>query len=122
EISGDYATTLITPGIARREEYSLYSDEPPGDPEEATRLLEEAGAADLTLRLVITDDQTGAAEAIYHSLSLARITFTIQPLHDNPYTTEVTAGDGSAYDLVLSSCQPDAPSPNANLTPLFDSS
>lgn len=122
EISGDYATTLITPGIAGREEYSLYSDEPAGDPEEATRLLEEAGAADLTLRLVITDDQTGAAEAIQQGLARAGITVTIQPLDDNAYSSEVTAGDGSAYDLVLSSWQPDVPSPNANLTPLFDSS
>ena len=47
---------------------------------------------------------------------------TIQPLDDNAYSSEVTAGDGSAYDLVLSSWQPDVPSPNANLTPLFDSS
>lgn len=122
EISGDYATTLITPGIAGREEYSLYADEPAGDPDEAKRLLEEAGAGELKLRLVITDDQTGAAEAIQQGLSRAGITVTIQPLDDNAYSSEVTAGDGSGYDLVLSSWQPDVPSPNANLTPLFDSS
>src|SRR5699024_2357159 len=122
EISGDYATTLITPGIAGREEYSLCSDEPAGDPEEAARLLEAAGVEELDLRLVITDDQTGAAEAIQQGLARAGITVTIQPLDDNAYSSEVTAGDGSAYDLVLSSWQPDVPSPNANLTPLFDSS
>lgn len=122
EISGDYATTLITPGIAGREEYSLYADEPAGDPEEAERLLKEAGAGELNLRLVITDDQTGAAEAIQQGLSRAGITVTIQPLDENAYSSEVTAGDGSGYDLVLSSWQPDVPSPNANLTPLFHSS
>jgi peptide/nickel transport system substrate-binding protein len=122
EISGDYATTLITPGIAGREEYSLYADDPAGDPDEAKRLLEEAGAGELSLRLVITDDQTGAAEAIQQGLSRAGITVTIQPLDENAYSSEVTAGDGSGYDLVLSSWQPDVPSPNANLTPLFDSS
>lgn len=122
EISGDYATTLITPGIAGREEYSLYADEPAGDPEEAERLLTEAGAGELNLRLVITDDQTGAAEAIQQGLSRAGITVTIQPLDENAYSSEVTAGDGSGYDLVLSSWQPDVPSPNANLTPLFHSS
>src|SRR5699024_10581720 len=62
EISGDYATTLITPGIAGREESSLYAEEPSGDVDRATALLEEAGAGELTLRLVITDDQTGTAE------------------------------------------------------------
>src|SRR5699024_6339910 len=63
-----------------------------------------------------------AAEAIQQGLARAGITVTIQPLDDNAYSSEVTAGDGSAYDLVLSSWQPDVPSPNANLTPLFDSS
>ena len=122
EISGEYATTLITPGIAGREEYSLYADDPAGDPDEAARLLEEAGAGELDLRLVITDDQTGAAEAIQQGLARAGITVTIQPLDENAYSSEVTAGDGTGYDLVLSSWQPDVPSPNANLTPLFDSS
>lgn len=122
EISGDYATTLITPGIAGREEYSLYGDEPTGDVDKATALLKEAGASDLTLRLVITDDQTGAAESVQQGLKRAGITVTIQPLDENAYTSEVTAGDGTGYDLVLSSWQPDVPSPNANLTPLFDSS
>ena len=122
EISGDYATTLITPGIAGREEYSLYADDPTGDVDQATALLEETGAGDLTLRLVITDDQTGTAESVQQGLKRAGITVTIQPLDENAYSSEVTAGDGSAYDLVLSSWQPDVPSPNANLTPLFDSS
>jgi peptide/nickel transport system substrate-binding protein len=122
EISGDYATTLITPGIQGREEYSLYSDEPTGDTDKATSLLEEAGADDLTLRLVITDDQTGAAESIQQGLDRVGITVKIQPLDDNAYEAAVQAGDGTEYDLVLSSWQPDVPSPNANLTPLFDSS
>ena len=122
EISGDYATTLITPGIAGREEYSLYSDEPSGDVDKATALLKEAGAGEISLRLVITDDQTGAAESVQQGLQRAGITVTIQPLDENAYSSEVTAGDGTGYDLVLSSWQPDVPSPNANLTPLFDSS
>lgn len=122
EISGDYATTLITPGIAGREEYSLYSDEPTGDVDKAAALLKEAGAGEISLRLVITDDQTGAAESVQQGLQRAGITVTIQPLDENAYSSEVTAGDGTGYDLVLSSWQPDVPSPNANLTPLFDSS
>ncbi|MGY5765022.1 ABC transporter substrate-binding protein [Brachybacterium sp. DNPG3] len=122
EISGDYATTLITPGIAGREEYSLYSDEPTGDADLAASMLAEAGVSDLSLRLVINDTQTAAAEAIQQGLSRAGITVTIQPLDTNAYSSEITASDGSGYDLVLSSWQPDVPSPNANLTPLFDSS
>lgn len=121
EISGDYATTLITPGIEGREEYSLYGDAPAGDAEKATSLLAEAGVKDLSLRLVITEDDTAAAEAIQQGLARAGITVTIQPLDENAWTSEVPAGDGSGYDLVLGSWQPDVPSPDANLTPLFDS-
>ncbi|EYT48144.1 ABC transporter substrate-binding protein [Brachybacterium muris] len=121
EISGDFATTLITPGIAGREEYNLYAEAPSGDAEEAKRLLAEAGAQDLSLRLVIRDDQTAAAESIQQALTRVGISVTIQPLDANAYQSEVTAGDGSAYDMVLSAWQPDMPSPNANLTPLFES-
>ncbi|WP_010533136.1 ABC transporter substrate-binding protein [Brachybacterium squillarum] len=122
EISGDFATTLITPGIAGREEYNLYAEDPSGDVDEATRLLEEAGATDLELRLVITEDQTSAAEAIQQGLDRAGITVSIETMDENAYSSEVYAGDGSAYDLLIRSWQPDVPSPNANLTPLFDSS
>lgn len=122
EISGDFATTLITPGIAGREEYNLYAEDPTGDVDEATRLLEEAGATDLELRLVITEDQTSAAEAIQQGLDRAGITVSIETMDENAYSSEVYAGDGSAYDLLIRSWQPDVPSPNANLTPLFDSS
>lgn len=122
EVSGDYATTLMTPGIQGREEYSLFGDTPQGDPEKAKQLLQQAGVSDLSLRLVITDGQTASAEAIQQGLQRAGITVTIQPLDENAYTAEVQAGDGSAYDLVLSSWQPDIPDADANLTPLFHSS
>lgn len=122
DISGDFATTLITPGIAGRKEYSLYGEEPAGDPAKATQLLAEAGAAGLTLRLAITEEQTASAEAIQQGLQRAGIAVTILPMDENAYASEVRAGDGTAYDLALSSWQPDIPSADANLTPLFDSS
>jgi len=122
EISGDIATTLITPGIEGREEFNLYAEDPAGDVDEAKRLLDEAGASDLDLRLVVTEDNVAAAEAIQQSLARVDISVTIQPLDNAAWSAEVAAGDGSAYDLTLSSWQPDIPSPNANLTPLFDSS
>lgn len=122
EISGDYATTLITPGIAGRQEYSLYGDDPAGDVDRAQALLDEAGATDLTLRLVVTDDRVTAAEAIQEGLKRAGISVEIQSLDQAAWAAEVTAGDGSAYDLTLSSWQPDIPSANANIQPLFESS
>lgn len=122
ELVGDFATTLITPGIAGREEYTLYGDEPTGDVAQAKKLLAEAGVSALTLRLVIETGQTSVAETIQRGLQRAGITVTILPLEGNAYASEVQAGDGSGYDLALGVWQPDIPSANANLTPLFDSS
>lgn len=121
EISGDYATTLITPGIAGREEFSLYGDDPAGDVEKAKELLAEANATDLDLRLVIRDDQVAAAEAIQQGLAKADIDVTIQTLDSAAWSAEIPAGDGTGYDMTLSSWQPDIPAASANIQPLFAS-
>lgn len=121
EISGDYATTLITPGIAGREDFSLYGDDPAGDVEKAKELLAEANATDLNLRLVIRDDQVAAAEAIQQGLAKADIEVTIQTLDSAAWSAEIPAGDGTGYDLTLSSWQPDIPAASANIQPLFAS-
>jgi peptide/nickel transport system substrate-binding protein len=120
-ISGDYATTLITPGIAGREEYSLYGDDPAGDVDKAKELLAEANATDLDLRLVVRDDQVAAAESIQQGLAKADIEVTIQTLDSAAWTAEIPAGDGTGYDLTLSSWQPDIPAASANIQPLFAS-
>ncbi|SKC78238.1 ABC transporter substrate-binding protein [Krasilnikoviella flava] len=123
-IAGDLATMLITPGIPGREEYDLYPAEPSGDPDKAKDLLADAGWKDRPLRLVVPDDAPtrAKAEAIEQGLKRAGLTVKIVTQPAEVWTQTVTQGDGSKYDLTLSSWQPDFPSANGNIQPLFASS
>lgn len=126
EISGDFATTLVTPGIPGREEYSdgVNDAAPEGDVERAEQLLEDAGWSGRELRLVVQDDapNLARAQAIQQGLERAGLTVKIVPQAADVWTQTVTQGDGSGYDLTLSSWQPDFPSANGNIQPLFHSS
>ncbi|MFJ3404061.1 ABC transporter substrate-binding protein [Promicromonospora sp. NPDC090134] len=126
EIAGDFATTLVTPGIPGREEYSNGVNDvaPEGDVEQAEKLLDDAGWSGRELRLVVTDDAPtlAKAQAIQQGLERAGLKVKIVPQADDVWTETVTQGDGSKYDLTLSSWQPDFPSANGNIQPLFHSS
>ncbi|MGO2861576.1 MAG: ABC transporter substrate-binding protein [Brevibacterium sp.] len=123
EIAGDYASTLITPGIPGRQDYDLYQTDPGGDVEKAKSLLEESGTDLGTLKLLVKNDATSVAqaEAIQEALARVDIKTTIKSVDTNTYSADATA-DKPDYDLVLGSWQPDFPSANGNIQPLFDSS
>jgi peptide/nickel transport system substrate-binding protein len=120
---GDLASTLITPGIPGREDYDLYPAPASGDPAKAKRLLAAAGRSDLQLTLVSANDSTSLAQAqaIQQGLQRAGIKVKIQPQDPNVYLDTIT-GDKGDYDLTVSSWQPDFPSANGNISPLFASS
>ncbi|MFD6177200.1 MULTISPECIES: ABC transporter substrate-binding protein [unclassified Isoptericola] len=124
EISGELATTLITPGIPGREDFDLYPADASGDPDKAKSLLKEAGWDGRTLRLVVPDDSPtlAKAQAIEQGLKRAGLTVKIVSQPSDVWTQTVTQGDGSDYDLTLSSWQPDFPSANGNIQPLFATS
>lgn len=126
EIAGDFATTLVTPGIPGREEYSNGVNDvaPEGDVEEAKALLDDAGWSGRELRLVVEDDAPtlARAQAIQQGLERAGLKVKIVPQAEDVWTETTTQGDGSGYDLTLSSWQPDFPSANGNIQPLFHSS
>jgi peptide/nickel transport system substrate-binding protein len=120
---GELATTLITPGIPGRQEYNLYPAPPEGDMAKAKDLLSQAGATDLTLSLVSANDTTSLnqAQAIQQGLERVGVKVKIVPQDPNAYISTIT-GDKGDYDLTVSSWQPDFPSANGNISPLFDSS
>ncbi|MEU8086595.1 ABC transporter substrate-binding protein [Micromonospora sp. NPDC049101] len=122
-IGGDLASTLITPGIAGRVDYNLYPADPSGDVAKAKQLLGEAGQTSLELTLLSENDQPNLAksQAIQQGLQRVGIAVTIKPVDDDAWTAEVT-GDKGDYDLTVSSWQPDFPSANGNIQPLFASS
>ncbi|MCY1696199.1 ABC transporter substrate-binding protein [Curtobacterium sp. SL109] len=121
-LAGSYASTLITPGIAGRKSYDLYQPGATGDVAKAKQLLEKAGATDLKLTLATQNDPANLAEAqaIQAGLKRAGIAVTLKPLDIDSFYTATT--DGTDFDLALFSWQPDFPSANANIQPLFASS
>ncbi|HEX3779087.1 MAG TPA: ABC transporter substrate-binding protein [Pseudonocardiaceae bacterium] len=123
-LAGPIATTLITPGIAGREVYDLYPTAPGGDPAKAKQLLAAAGypngLSGLTMLVTTADNGANLAQAVVAALARANIKVVLQPLDDDTYQADVTANQVS-YDLTVSSWQPDFPSANANIQPLYDS-
>lgn len=121
---GQLASTLITPGIAGREEFNLYPAPASGDVAKAKALLAKSGwTPDRTLILLSQDDQVSLsqAQAIVQGLQRVGLTVTIKSEAADAVTEALTQGTGD-YDLTVSSWQPDFPSASGNIQPLFDSS
>lgn len=124
KIAGDRASTLITPGIPGRKAYNLYPAPADGNVAKAKSLLKKAGHAHhVTLTLLTKNDteSLAQAQAIQQGLQRAGITVKLKPEQLTSFTADATANKPT-YDLVLSSWQPDFPSANGNISPLFDSS
>jgi peptide/nickel transport system substrate-binding protein len=121
--AGSYASTLITPGIAGREDFDLYPAPASGDVAKAKQLLASAGATSLNLTLLTENDSAhlAQAQAIQQGLKRAGITVTLKPEDEDTFYTDAGSGKPD-YDLALFGWQPDFPSANANISPLFDSS
>ncbi|WNV89085.1 ABC transporter substrate-binding protein [Umezawaea sp. Da 62-37] len=126
QLAGDTASTLITQGIAGREQFDLYQTQPSGDPEKAKQLLAEGGfpngLENLDFVVSKSNDGPSKAQAIQASLAKANIKVNIRVLDADAYEAETNLAKDAVYDLTLSSWQPDFPSANANIQPLFASS
>lgn len=124
-LAGPAATTLITPGIAGREVFDLYPTAPNGDPAKARQLLAAAGYPNglQGLDFVVDTDNNFAdkAQAVAAALTKAGIQTTLRTLDYDTWFAEVTSNK-VRYDLTLTSWQPDFPSANANIQPLYASS
>ena len=118
EIGAAPATTYITPGIPGRQEYNLY----PESTAKAQELLKGKAVGQLVL-LVSNDEGTLAlAQAVQQALQKVNISVKINPVESETWIEKTTQSDGSDYDLTIASWNPDYPSANANLQPLFASS
>ncbi len=118
EIGAAPATTYITPGIPGRQEYNLY----PESTAKAQELLKGKAVGHLVL-LVSNDEGTLAlAQAVQQALQKVNISVKINPVESETWIEKATQSDGSDYDLTIASWNPDYPSANANLQPLFASS
>lgn len=125
QLAGDTATTLITPGLIGREQFDLYQTKPEGDPAKAKELLAAAGHPNgidgLILAVRTENSYPEKAASIQASLAKAGINVTIKTYENDAYTAEIQTKENPDYDLTLTSWQPDIPSANANIQPLFQS-
>lgn len=121
--AGTYASTLITPGIAGRQDYDLYPAPDTGDVAKAKSLLASAGVSGLKLVLLTQNDSASLAQAqaVQQGLKRAGVAVTLKTEDVDSFYKDVAVSDPT-FDLSLSSWQPDFPSANANISPLFDSS
>lgn len=122
--AGEDATTLITPGIAGRQDYNLYKSGADGDVSKAKSLLSAAGhSSGLSLTLLTQNDPASLAQsqALQQGIERAGIKVTLKPEDATSFYSDATATKAN-YDLALYSWQPDFPSANSNIQPLFASS
>ena len=118
ELGAGVATTYITPGIPGREEYDLY----PRDTARATSLLAGKQVPELVLLTQNNEARLAVAQAVQQALSEVGLTVRLDPQSSDAYSQRATQGDGSSYDLAVVSWNPDYPSANANIQPLYASS
>lgn len=118
ELGAGIATTYITPGIPGREEYDLY----PTDVDKAKELLKGKDVPELVLLTQNNEARQAISEAVQQSLVDAGFKIRLDPQSTDAYQERATHGDGSTYDLTVVSWNPDYPSANANIQPLYASS
>ncbi len=124
KIGGDYASTLITPGIPGYQNYNLYQTNPAGDSTKAKSMLTAAGFDfGTTLTLLAQNDSINLSEAqaVQAGLTAAGVKVKLKPEDADSWQSDSTSSKGD-FDLSLSGWLPDYPSATGNIQPLFDSS
>ncbi len=118
---GDYATTMIPPGVGGHKDFNLYASNPAGDMAKAKALMASSGVKNLKLSLAVenTPTQEKVGEAIKNSLAPIGITANITPIQRANYFSTVD-NTSNSYDLVWMDWIADWPNASTILPVLFD--
>ena len=119
---GDYATTMLNPGMDGYQKFSLYATDPTGDLTKAQALMTQAGNPKLTLSLAVeggVTTQTHFADAVKASLAKIGITVNITPIDAANYFS-TTSNTKNQYDMTWQDWIADWPSASTVLPTLFD--
>jgi peptide/nickel transport system substrate-binding protein len=118
---GDYATTMLAPGIDGHKDFNLYSANPAGDLAKAKALMKQAGNPKLTMSLATKNDATREhmADAVKTALAKIGITVNISPLDGNNYFS-IVSNVKNQYDLTWGDWIADWPNASTVLPTLFD--
>lgn len=120
-VYGDYASTMLAPGIGGHKNFTLYSTNPAGDLAKAEALMKQAGNPKLTMSLSVENVPTHEhfADAVKTSLAKIGITVNISPLDKNNYFSIVN-NVKNQYDLTWGDWIADWPNASTILPTLFD--
>ncbi|MEW2117020.1 ABC transporter substrate-binding protein [Streptomyces sp. NPDC005474] len=118
---GDYASTMLTPGLGGYRRFNLYSSNPAGDVAKAKALMTQAGNPKLTMSMAVGNLPTleNFAAAVKSSLAKIGITVNITPIGVAKYFSTV-ANTKNQYDLTWGSWIADWPNASTVLPVLFD--
>ncbi|MFI9170294.1 ABC transporter substrate-binding protein [Streptomyces lincolnensis] len=118
---GDYASTMLSPGIGGYKKFNLYSTNPAGDVTKAKALMKQAGNPKLTMSLAVENTTTEEhfADAVKTSLGKIGITVNITPIDAANYFSTVD-NVKNQYDLTWMDWIADWPNASTVLPVLFD--
>jgi len=119
---GDYATTMLAPGVDGHKDFSLYTSNPAGDIPAAKALMAQAGAGKVTtLSLAVENDSTHTnfADAVKTSLAQIGITVNVVPIDQANYFSTLD-NTKNQYDMTWMDWIPDWPNASTVLPILFN--
>ncbi|MER5834747.1 ABC transporter substrate-binding protein [Streptomyces sp. NPDC002130] len=118
---GNYATTMLAPGIDGHKDFNLYSSNPAGDLTKAKALMKQAGNPKPTMSLAVENIPTHEhfADAVKTALAKIGITVNITPIDKNNYFSTVD-NVKNQYDLTWGDWIADWPNASTVLPTLFD--
>lgn len=118
---GDYATTMLSPGIGGYQKFNLYSTAPAGDLTKAKALMQQAGNPKPTMSLAVENTTTEEhfADAVKTSLEKIGVTVNITPIDAANYFSTID-NVKNQYDLVWGDWIADWPNASTVLPVLFD--
>ncbi|MFF0156744.1 ABC transporter substrate-binding protein [Streptomyces sp. NPDC005263] len=118
---GDYATSMLAPGIDGHKNFNLYSSNPAGDITKAKALMKQAGDPKLTMSLAVENIPTHEhfGDAVKTALAKIGITVNISPLDKNNYFS-IVDNVKNQYDLTWGDWIADWPNASTVLPTLFD--
>ncbi|PAZ15731.1 ABC transporter substrate-binding protein [Streptomyces sp. SA15] len=118
---GDYASTMLSPGIDGYKKFNLYSTNPAGDLTKAKALMKQAGNPKPTMSLAVENNTTQEhfADAVKTSLGKIGVTVNITPIDKANYFSTVD-NVKNQYDLTWMDWIADWPNASTVLPVLFD--
>ncbi|GAB2852456.1 ABC transporter substrate-binding protein [Streptomyces deserti] len=118
---GDYATTMLAPGIDGHKNFNLYGSNPAGDLTKAKALMKQAGNPKPTMSLAVENvpTQEHFADAVKTALAKIGITVNISPIDKSNYFSTVS-NVKNQYDLTWGDWIADWPNASTVLPTLFD--